>query len=111
MMDFDLSRFMRTYGIQDYHNAKMVLMSEKTNYRGEDTDVNMVTNSQIRSDDISKLLRRSSRLKMHSSSEVSCLRSLSSLLSSNKSSKAWNLSLSLRIKIKSSSLFKNGKSQ
>lgn len=42
MMEFDLSRFMRTYGIQDYHNAKMVLMSEKTNYRGEDTDVNMV---------------------------------------------------------------------
>ena len=42
MMEFDLSRFMRTYGIQDYHNAKMVLMCEKTNYRGEDTDVNMV---------------------------------------------------------------------
>lgn len=47
MMDFDLSRFMRTYGIQDYHDAKMVLMSEKTNYRGEDTDVNMVGKANL----------------------------------------------------------------
>ena len=33
---------MRTYGIQDYHDAKMVLSSEKTNYRGAELDQNLV---------------------------------------------------------------------
>ena len=42
MESFDLSKFMRTYGIQDFHDAKMVLSSEKTNYRGAELDQNMV---------------------------------------------------------------------
>ena len=47
MDSFDLSKFMRTYGIQDFHDAKMVLSSEKTNYRGAELDQNMVTSLHL----------------------------------------------------------------